>query len=72
MPGPMAATGNLEMEWVTSTSQLPSKEASKQTTDQIKCDVKDIYPIGSYWVVECSKRMSQYAIAFGAVNSTVY
>lgn len=32
-----------------------AKQRNQQTTtDKNKCGVKDVYPIGSYWVVECT------------------
>ena len=31
-----------------------AKHRNQQTTDKNKCGVKDVYPICSYWVVECS------------------
>lgn len=64
----MAASRNLEVE---TQAHHNCKERNQQTTDKINVIWKNIYRVGSYWVVKCSDQMSKYGIAFNAENSTV-
>lgn len=64
----MAASRNLEVE---TQAHHNCKERNQQTTYKINVVSKNVYPVGSYWVVKCRDQVSKYGIAFNAENSTV-